>query len=478
MLFHSMAFAIFLPAVFILYWICPIRFRCLFLIAAGYCFYMTADIKYTLLLLLITVGSYGTARLLEAAAGSSARKKIFLAGLIALLSPLFFFKYIPALLPLRSSPIQFMLPVGISFYTFQAVGYLADIYMEKYPAEKNFGHYCLFLSFFPQLLSGPIGRGGQLLPQIHSPRRFDASRASYGLKRMAVGYYKKLVVAGLVAPTVDAVYGSPDSYVGLIFLIATFLFAIQIYCDFSGYTDIAVGCALLFGIELADNFKSPYFSHSLKEFWSRWHISLSSWFRDYVYIPLGGSRTGPSHHALNLMLTFLVSGLWHGAGITFLLWGGLHGLFQILENGITKRQGKNAEAGHRSQPAFVQSMLSILSMLLTFLLVCIAWVFFRADSLSDAWRILSLSFCNIKNFGEYLKTAVICLDMSYGHMAYISLPILFLAVYDYASLKTDVIAFLSSRKVWIRYPVYVLFLLSILLFSEKGVSSEFYYFQF
>ena len=289
---------------------------------------------------------------------------------------------------------------------------------------------------------------------------------------MAVGYFKKLVVAGLVAPTVDAVYGSPDSYVGLIFPIATFLFAVQIYCDFSGYTDIAIGCALLFGIELTDNFKSPYFSHSLKEFWSRWHISLSSWFRDYVYIPLGGSRAGKFRHALNLMLTFLVSGLWHGAGITFLLWGGLHGFFQILENRMNKLREKPAETGHRPLAA------SILSMPLTFLLVCFAWVFFRADSLSDAWRILSLSFCNIKNFDEYLKTAVICLDMSYGHMAYISIPILLLAVYDYASLKTDVIAFLSARKVWIRYPVYVLFLLSILLFSEKGVSSEFYYFQF
>ncbi len=472
MLFNSMAFAIFLPAVFTLYWICPVKFRYLFLLAASYCFYMTADIKYSLLLMLVTVSSYAAARLLDAVPAPSARKKIFLSGLIALLSPLLFFKYIPTLLPLHASSIQFMLPVGISFYTFQAVGYLTDIYLRKYPAEKHFGYYCLFLSFFPQLLSGPIGRGGRLLPQICSPRRFDASQASYGLKKMAVGYFKKLVVAGLVAPTVDAVYGSPDSYVGLIFPIATFLFAVQIYCDFSGYTDIAIGCALLFGIELTDNFKSPYFSHSLKEFWSRWHISLSSWFRDYVYIPLGGSRAGKFRHALNLMLTFLVSGLWHGAGITFLLWGGLHGFFQILENRMNKLREKPAETGHRPLAA------SILSMPLTFLLVCFAWVFFRADSLSDAWRILSLSFCNIKNFDEYLKTAVICLDMSYGHMAYISIPILLLAVYDYASLKTDVIAFLSARKVWIRYPVYVLFLLSILLFSEKGVSSEFYYFQF
>lgn len=469
MLFNSMAFAVFLPAAFLLHWICPGRYRYLCLIAVSYFFYMNIDVKYALPLLYTTVVSYGLALGLTAAGSSHMRKFLLGTGIAALLAPLALFKYFNVLFPAPSVSIQFMLPVGISFYTFQALGYLIDIYRKEYAAERHFGYYCLFVSFFPQLLSGPIGRGGQLLPQLRQTHRFDAAQASYGLKKMAVGYFKKLVVASLLAPTVDAVYSKPDRYIGLVFPIATFLFAIQIYCDFSGYTDIATGCARLFGIRLADNFKSPYFSCSIKDFWGRWHISLSAWFRDYVYIPLGGSRTGRPRHALNLMLTFLVSGLWHGAGITYILWGGLHGLYRILESLGKERQRILGKERHL--PPFP-------ARLLTFLAICFAWVFFRAESLGDAWRIISLSFSNVTDFGNYLKTAVICLDMTYAHMAYICIPILLLALYDYASLKTDVIACISAQKAWVRYPVYVAFLLVILLFSEKGVSTEFYYFQF
>lgn len=469
MLFNSMAFAIFLPIVFILYWVCPVRYRYLFMIGASYYFYMCMDIRYAALLLFTTAVSYGLALGMEHSGSTRLRNFLFGTGIALLSAPLLLFKYSPILFSMLPFTIQFMLPVGISFYTFQTLGYLIDIYGKKYPAERHFGFYCLFVSFFPQLLSGPIGRGGSLLPQFRNPRPFDPSLASYGLKLMAVGYYKKLVVAALLAPTVDAVYDNPDSYIGLIYILAAFLFAIQIYCDFSGYTDIAIGCAMLFGIKLSDNFKSPYFSCSIKEFWSRWHISLSTWFRDYVYIPLGGSRKGKFRHALNLMLTFLISGLWHGAGITYLIWGGLHGLYQILE---TFWAGREKKAEKKKQSG------GIAAGLLTFSAVCFAWVFFRADHLTDAWRIISSSFSGISDLEQYLKTAVICLNMTYGHMVYTGIPLLLLAVYDYASLKTDVIAYISSRKIWIRYPVYILFLLVILLFSEKGVSTEFYYFQF
>ncbi len=469
MLFNSMAFAIFLPIVFILYWLSPVRYRYLFLIGASYYFYMRMDIRYAALLLFTTAVSYGLALGMEHSGCTRLRNFLFGTGIVLLLAPLLLFKYSHMLFSMLPVTIQFMLPVGISFYTFQTLGYLIDIYRKKYPAERHFGFYCLFVSFFPQLLSGPLGRGGSLLPQLKKPRPFDPSQASYGLKLMAVGYYKKLVVAALLTPTVDAVYDNPDSYIGLIYIIATFLFAVQIYCDFSGYTDIAIGCAMLFGIKLTDNFKSPYFSCSIREFWSRWHISLSAWFRDYIYIPLGGSRKGRFRHALNLMLTFLISGLWHGAGINYLIWGGLHGLYQIPET-FSGRRKKDAKKEKQSG--------STIKGLLTFLAVCFAWVFFRADHPADAWRIISNSFSGIGDPEQYLKTAVICLDMTYGHMVYISIPLLILAAYDYASLKTDVIAYISSRKIWIRYPVYVLFLLAILLFSEKGVSTEFYYFQF
>ncbi len=473
MIYNSIPFAVFLPIIFILYWICPSKYRYLFLLAASFYFYMYMDSKYIFFLLGTVTVSYLLALALDSARDVFRKKLYLFIGILALIGVLALLKYSGFIIEIAGLPspaIQFMLPVGISFYTFQTLGYLIDIYRGKYPAERHFGYYCLFVSFFPQILSGPIGRGDVLLPQLKKERTFDIYQASYGMKLMAVGYFKKLVVAGLLAPTVDKIYDNPESYVGLVYIIATFMFALQIYCDFSGYTDIAIGCAKLFGMELSENFKTPYFSRSIKEFWSRWHISLSTWFRDYLYIPLGGNRVGKIRHCFNLMLTFLVSGLWHGAGINYILWGGIHGFYQIIET-ISGKNKKGRE-GKRNP------LLNLFSVFLTFMAVCLAWVFFRADSVSHAWRIISLSFHEIGNPYNYFRTAVICLDMSYAYMIYLSIPVLLLTIYDYASLKRDVIAWISSRKPWVRYPVYIFLLLIILLFSEKGVSTEFYYFQF
>ena len=434
---------------------------------------MYMDPKYIFFLLGTVTVSYLLALALDSARDVFRKKLYLFIGILALIGVLALLKYSGFIIEIAGLPspaIQFMLPVGISFYTFQTLGYLIDIYRGKYPAERHFGYYCLFVSFFPQILSGPIGRGDVLLPQLKKERTFDIYQASYGMKLMAVGYFKKLVVAGLLAPTVDKIYDNPESYVGLVYIIATFMFALQIYCDFSGYTDIAIGCAKLFGMELSENFKTPYFSRSIKEFWSRWHISLSTWFRDYIYIPLGGNRVGKIRHCFSLMLTFLVSGLWHGAGINYILWGGIHGFYQIIET----ISGKNKKGREEKR----NPLLNLFSVFLTFMAVCLAWVFFRADSVSHAWRIISLSFHEIGNPYNYFRTAVICLDMSYAYMIYLSIPVLLLTIYDYASLKRDVIAWISSRKPWVRYPVYIFLLLIILLFSEKGVSTEFYYFQF
>ncbi len=473
MIYNSIPFAVFLPIIFILYWICPSKYRYLFLLAASFYFYMYMDPKYIFFLLGTVTVSYLLALALDSARDVFRKKLYLFIGSLALIGVLALLKYSGFIIEIAGLPspaIQFMLPVGISFYTFQTLGYLIDIYRGKYPAERHFGYYCLFVSFFPQILSGPIGRGDVLLPQLKKERTFDIYQASYGMKLMAVGYFKKLVVAGLLAPTVDKIYDNPESYVGLVYIIATFMFALQIYCDFSGYTDIAIGCAKLFGMELSENFKTPYFSRSIKEFWSRWHISLSTWFRDYLYIPLGGKRVGKIRHCFNLMLTFLVSGLWHGAGINYILWGGIHGFYQIIET----ISGKNKKGREEKR----NPLLNLFSVFLTFMAVCLAWVFFRADSVSHAWRIISLSFHEIGNPYNYFRTAVICLDMSYAYMIYLSIPVLLLTIYDYASLKRDVIAWISSRKPWVRYPVYIFLLLIILLFSEKGVSTEFYYFQF
>ena len=473
MIYNSIPFAVFLPIIFILYWICPSKYRYLFLLAASFYFYMYMDPKYIFFLLGTVTVSYLLALALDSARDVFRKKLYLFIGILALIGVLALLKYSGFIIEIAGLPspaIQFMLPVGISFYTFQTLGYLIDIYRGKYPAERHFGYYCLFVSFFPQILSGPIGRGDVLLPQLKKERTFDIYQASYGMKLMAVGYFKKLVVAGLLAPTVDKIYDNPESYVGLVYIIATFMFALQIYCDFSGYTDIAIGCAKLFGMELSENFKTPYFSRSIKEFWSRWHISLSTWFRDYLYIPLGGNRVGKIRHCFNLMLTFLVSGLWHGAGINYILWGGIHGFYQIIET----ISGKNKKGREEKR----NPLLNLFSVFLTFMAVCLAWVFFSADSVSHAWRIISLSFHEIGNPYNYFRTAVICLDMSYAYMIYLSIPVLLLTIYDYASLKRDVIAWISSRKPWVRYPVYIFLLLIILLFSEKGVSTEFYYFQF
>ena len=314
---------------------------------------------------------------------------------------------------------------GISFYFFQSIGYLIDVYRGKIAAERHFGYYALFVSFFPQLLSGPIGRADSLLPQYKKKRSFSYQNVTYGLKLMAWGYFKKLVIADTFAITVNKLFNNVHSYVGLAFIVVTVMFAIEIYCDFSGYSDIAVGCARMFGIRLMTNFKSPYFSFSIKEFWSRWHISLSTWFRDYVYIPLGGNRVAKWRHMVNLLLTFLVSGFWHGASLTYIVWGGIHGLLQVIETLIYPK-GKTRKKHFWQLP-------------LTFIVLCFTWIFFRANSMEDALWVISRLFWDASRPLNYLKTAVICLDMSYFQLVAMWIPVLLLGIYDYLSLKFDVI---------------------------------------
>jgi D-alanyl-lipoteichoic acid acyltransferase DltB (MBOAT superfamily) len=329
-----MAFAIFLPIVFIVYWALPHKCRWLLLLAASYYFYMSWNPKYVFLILFTTVISYSAARLLEIME-SKKKKTWILAGTAVLcLGVLFLFKYFNfisesvtdflSLFAIQLNPItlNLILPVGISFYTFQTLSYVIDVYKGDVQAEHHFGYYAVFISFFPQLVAGPIERTGNLLPQIKGEHKFDYDQAAYGLKLMAWGYFKKLAIADVVSVYVDAAYSSLGTCTGFDLLAAIFFFTIQIYCDFSGYSDIAIGTAKLLGIDLMTNFKSPYFSTSIKEFWSRWHISLSTWFRDYVYIPLGGNRCSKVKRDRNLLITFLTSGLWHGANWTYVVWGG------------------------------------------------------------------------------------------------------------------------------------------------------------
>lgn len=485
MLFNSLSFGFFLVIVFLLYYIVPHKYRWFFLLLASYAFYMNLHLWYGILLFLTTLITYVLGLSLEKAQSIRQKKRTLALGILPFLFVLFFFKTanplisqfnqavnagnapfgLPALQPVT---LTIILPAGVSFYFFQSIGYLVDVYRGQQKAETHFGYYALFVSFFPQLLSGPIGRAGSLLPQYKKERPFDYEGVTYGLKLMAWGYFKKLVIADVFAITVNKLYHNAHSYVGLAFIVVTVMFTIEIYCDFSGYSDIAIGCAKLFGIDLMTNFKSPYFSFSIKEFWSRWHISLSSWFRDYVYIPLGGNRVPKRRHCLNLLITFLVSGFWHGSALTYLVWGALHGILQILEMFLYPKKPR-AEKPRKKH--FWQLPV-------TFTVLCFTWIFFRAESMEDALWIISRLFWDASRPLDYLKTAVICLDLSYVQMTGMLLSVLALGIYDFFSLKYDVIQELSRQKFFIRWPVYTILLVIIALFSAKGVATEFIYFQF
>lgn len=293
--------------------------------------------------------------------------------------------------------LDLLLPVGISFFTFQAVGYTIDVYRGQVKAEKHFGYYALFISFFPQLVAGPIERSKHLLPQFREVHFFDFNNLEAGIKQMIWGFFMKLVVADRLAMYVQPVYGNLELHNGTTILLATIFFAFQIYCDFAGYSNIAIGTARIMGFDLMNNFKRPYFATNITEFWHRWHISLSTWFRDYVYIPLGGNRFGHTRTKFNLFVTFMVSGIWHGANWTFLVWGGLHGVLQVIE----KSFGKIKES-----KSTVLNLSSVLKVFLTFSFVTVTWIFFRASGIDQAFiainRILTTSGIPFKDANTFI----------------------------------------------------------------------------
>ena len=479
MLFNSIAFAIFLPIVFILYWVLPHKYRWILLLVASYYFYMSWNPKYIVLIFFITLISYIAGLLMEKAKNKTNKKIILAFTLVSCLSVLFFFKYFNFfsetivnflnLFSLKLNPItlQIMLPVGISFYTFQTLSYVIDVY-RGLKAEHHFGIYATFISFFPQLVAGPIERTENLLPQIKEEHKFNYEQATYGLKLMAWGFFKKLAIADVLAIYVDMVFNNLSSYEGFAIVIAAFFFAIQIYCDFSGYSDIAIGTAKLLGINLMTNFKSPYFSSSIKEFWNRWHISLSTWFRDYVYIPLGGNRVSKLRHNVNLMITFLVSGLWHGANSTFVVWGGIHGIAQVLQNTFTAKNKDKSK----------NKIIINFKILIVFIFCVFAWIFFRANALSDITYIFSHMFNGMQNIFTYIKQGFSSLTIGTYEIMKILVCISILAVYDYFSLKMDVINKISKKKKVIRWGIYLFIIWLIIIGMPVNGNSEFIYFQF
>ena len=403
MLFNSLAFLLFFPIVTAGYFLLPHKYRRWWLLAASCWFYMSFVPVY-ILILAFTIGvDYFAGIWIDRSEGAK-RKWMLVASIVANLGVLAFFKYYNFLnesiaMAVRSMGFHYaipdlgiLLPIGLSFHTFQSLSYTIEVYRKHQKAEHRFGTFALYVMFYPQLVAGPIERPENLLDQINSTTegrgmrsRFDHDRVMAGLKQMLWGFFKKMVIADRCAAVVNLVYGDPSSYDGWVLLLATYLFAIQIYCDFSGYTDIALGAARVMGFNLMVNFRTPYRGASIKEFWARWHISLSSWFRDYLYIPLGGNRVVKWRWYYNLMIVFLLSGLWHGANWTYVIWGGLHGSYLILAIVCAPLLARlTVFTGLEARPALKRAI----NVFITFHLAVFAWLFFRAKDLGDAILVL------------------------------------------------------------------------------------------
>jgi D-alanyl-lipoteichoic acid acyltransferase DltB (MBOAT superfamily) len=387
--FNSPQFWLFFPLVVVSYFAitfkdrkCSNKISQLFLLAVSLFFYACWNPAYLALIILSIIITWLSGIFMENRTQKD-KKVILVLSLVSNLTILFFFKYynffldsISKFVPSFTLPnLNVLLPVGISFYTFQALGYSLDVFCGKVKAEKSFVNHALFVTFFPQLVAGPIERTANLLPQFKTNHKFNYALATSGLRLAAWGMFKKIVIADRLAVYVNAVYGNPSNHPATVLALATFFFAFQIYCDFSGYSDIAIGTARVLGFNLTANFKSPYFARSIADFWQRWHISLSTWLKDYVYIPLSGNRKGFWRQNLNIFITFLFSGLWHGAAWHFVFWGFLHGCGQIIERGWS-----NLFSARGNKFNTIQACL-------TFVFVCLTWVFFRANSLTDAFLI-------------------------------------------------------------------------------------------
>lgn len=403
MIFTTPTFFFFLAVVFALFWSLKNFGRQNYLLlAAGYIFYGWWDYRFCSLMLLSSVADFTFGRLLTRFTEPSSRRLVLVASFAFNLTLLGFFKYYNFFAQSLNrvfdvlgwqvdlATIQVILPVGISFYTFQSLSYIFDVYRREIEPTRSLRDYMAYVSFFPQLLAGPIERGRNLLPQISGPRHFDYAQAVGGLRLILWGFFKKVALADNLAACVDQAYAHPAAFDGAHLALATVCFAFQIYGDFSGYSDIAIGTASLFGIRLMRNFAYPYFSQSVAEFWRRWHISLSSWFRDYLYVPLGGSRVSRPRRVVNIMITFIVSGLWHGAAWTYVAWGALNGA-GILTS-VWRKKPRVTPQTIPGGAGWLPNPTAALGMALTFAFICVSWIFFRAHSFPDAFLILRRIF--------------------------------------------------------------------------------------
>lgn len=494
MLFNSIDFLIFFPIVVFLYFIMPKKIRYIWLLAVSYYFYMCWNPKYILLLMISTVTTWFAGLLVERFDKAS-WKKISVAGCVGInLGILFFFKYFDFFLDsvnrvlgmlniqMLDKPFDFLLPVGISFYTFQALGYIIDVYRGRIEPEKNILRYALFVSFFPQLVAGPIERSENLLKQmreVDTKKVWNYENVASGLTLMVWGLFVKMVISDRIAILVNTVFDNFFMY-GTVALVAGAVgFALQIYCDFMGYSTIAVGAARVMGFTLMENFETPYFAKSIAEFWRRWHISLSSWFRDYVYIPLGGNRCSKARKYFNLMVTFGVSGLWHGASWTYVAWGVIHGVYQVVGDFTRPVRQRLYEKGHVKVESFSFKLGQVVS---TFLLVDFAWIFFRAGSLGIALEYCKRIFTKWDPWSLFNgEIYTLGLDRPEFNILTVSVVLLILVDFLRYFKKQSITEFLSQQCIWFRWAAIIGLIGAIIIYGIYGIqfdSSQFIYFQF
>ena len=486
MLFNSIQFLLFFPAVIIIYYTLPHKFRQVFLLVASCYFYMSFIPVYIIILIISGFVDYTGSNLIEKYRDNAKLKKLFLlVPIIIDLAILGYFKYayftagiinfFGVSIGLNTIVLpEIILPIGISFHTFQGMGYMIDVYKGNIKPEKNPVKYTVFLMFFPQLVAGPIERAGNLMSQFDDKHYLSYHNLSHGGRMMLWGMVKKVLIADNLAIFVDAVYKSPESYGHTAVYIAVIFFAFQIYCDFSGYSDIAIGAAQIMGFRFMRNFDMPYFASSMTNFWRRWHISLSTWFKDYVYIPLGGNRVSRPRWCLNQLITFSISGLWHGASFTFIIWGILHGLLLIAEGVTGKIRAKISDFINLGRFNFIKTFLCVCG---TFIITCITWVLFRAETFGDAFYILKQLFSGLPDFGSINQAAGLFAEIPRQNLYVAVLGIALLLLVDLLCYKSDFRNRLDKVPVYARMPLYILLVCLIIVFGAYEAQS-FIYFQF
>ena len=498
MLFNSLEFLIFLPIVLLVTFMIPKKIRYIWLLIASYYFYMCWNASYAILILFSTMVTYFGGLGIEWCKNQQwedekiIKGKKFCVGLGFGLNigVLCYFKYTNFLLDnirslfemihinLNIPKVDILLPVGISFFTFQALSYLMDVYLDKIYAEKNFLKYALFVSFFPQLVAGPIERSKNLLKQLANPPKFDAENIKEGIWIMIYGYFLKVVLADRVAIFVDQVYGNYGAYEGLYLVVATILFALQLYCDFYGYSTIAVGTAKLLGYQLIDNFNAPFYSRSIAELWRRWHISLNTWFRDYLYIPLGGNRKGKVRQYMNKVIVFFVSGLWHGANWTFVIWGMLNGLYQMVGEALMPLRNKVVKVLQLNRESFSHKLLQTI---MTFVLFAFSGIFFRASNMQEAMGVIKNTLATFNPWILVDGSLYTCgLDQKNFTLMLFSIMILFVG--DYFKYRGVALRKkFMQQEWWFRWLIISTSVVLILLFGIWGTAyngANFIYFQF